>query len=83
MVVSQSSGQAMSVPPGWGHAVVNAAACIKVAWDYVLQDRLHEYALIQQTLHPLFGKLNSPDYVSVQRFVMHSLNDFINAALKK
>ena len=34
-ILEQYPGDAICVPPGWMHAVVNTHACIKLAWDYI------------------------------------------------
>ena len=76
--LEQKSGEVVLVEPGWMHAVVNLRACVKIAYDFVLQRELGTVALVQHLFHSkVTSQNNADDYVAIGNKLLQEAKTFV------
>lgn len=74
MLISQMSGQAVRVPAGWWHWVVNLQPNVKLVQDGFRDSHFAAYMQSQVQLRPLYADAeNSDDYCAIFRAATASL----------
>ena len=71
-LVEQRPGDKVVVPPGWPHAVINLASCVKVAWDSMRQDELCQYVHSWKSIVSPFFKA-APNHVCLDAVLVNGL----------